>query len=199
MPDLGQSVASPEHTLVRYRTLVVDPPWPYPEGWPTSPARIPKGAIFDGRRTPMKYDQMTVEDIAALPIGEWADSNAHLWLWTTNRYLRQSFDIAQGWGFKFSQLLIWAKTPMGKGPGGAFAQSAEFVLFCRRGSLPYGEKQDSVWFNWPRTAKHSKKPDAMLDLVERVSPEPRAEFFARRARFGWDYPVGDQALGGVAA
>ncbi len=36
----------------------------------------------------------------------------------------------------------------------------------------------------------------MLDLVERVSPEPRCELFARRARFGWDYPIGDQALGG---
>ena len=26
-----------------------------------------------------------------------------------------------------------------------------------------------------------------------------AELFARRARFGWDYPIGDQALGGAAA
>jgi N6-adenosine-specific RNA methylase IME4 len=30
--------------------------------------------------------------------------------------------------------------------------------------------------------------------VEQVSPEPRLEMFARRARFGWDY-YGDESLG----
>lgn len=60
------------------------------------------------------------------------------------------------------------------------------------------ERCDTRWFTWPRGV-HSAKPDAFLDLVERVSPAPRAELFARRARFGWDYPIGDQSLGGVAA
>lgn len=54
------------------------------------------------------------------------------------------------------------------------------------------------WWVWPRAA-HSAKPDAFLDVVEQVSPGPYAELFSRRARFGWDYPIGDQALGGVAA
>lgn len=31
-------------------------------------------------------------------------------------------------------------------------------------------------------------------MVERVSPGPYLELFARRARFGWDY-WGDQSLG----
>lgn len=31
-------------------------------------------------------------------------------------------------------------------------------------------------------------------MVERVSPGPYVELFARRARFGWDY-WGDQSLG----
>jgi N6-adenosine-specific RNA methylase IME4 len=33
-------------------------------------------------------------------------------------------------------------------------------------------------------------------MVERVSPAPRLEIFARRARFGWDY-AGDGSLGTV--
>jgi len=37
----------------------------------------------------------------------------------------------------------------------------------------------------PRLA-HSAKPDAFYDLVERVSPGPYAELFARRERPGWD-------------
>ena len=178
----------------RYRTIVADPPWAYPEGWPV--ARIPTGAIHDCRRTPLKYVSMTVSDIAALPVADLAADDAHLYLWTTNRYLRDAYEVVEAWGFRFAQLLVWAKTPMGKGPGGAFAQNAEYILFCRRGNLPHLNKIESVWFNWRRTAKHSVKPDAMLDLVEQVSPAPRLELFARRARFGWDY-WGNESLGTV--
>ena len=129
---------------------------------------------------------MSLEAIAALPVTGFAAGDSHLYLWTTNRFIFDAREIAESWGFKYSQTLIWAKTPMGKGPGGAFAQNAEFVLFCRRGSLPHTEKQDSVWFNWPRTGKHSAKPEAMQDMVERVSPGPYLELFARRERLGWE-------------
>jgi N6-adenosine-specific RNA methylase IME4 len=37
-------------------------------------------------------------------------------------------------------------------------------------------------------------PDAILDMIEQVSPGPYLELFARRARFGWDY-WGDESLG----
>lgn len=60
------------------------------------------------------------------------------------------------------------------------------------------KRSDTRWWVWPRGA-HSAKPEAFLDLVESMSPGPYAELFARRARFGWDYPIGDQSLGGVAA
>lgn len=177
----------------RYRTVVADPPWPYPEGFGVG--RTPQGVKNDGRRSALPYEPMTVEAIQALPVASLVDPDgAHLYLWTTNRYLFDARRIVEAWGFRYSQLIVWAKTPMGKGLGGAFAQNAEYVLFCRCGSLPHVEKQESVWFNWPRTAKHSVKPDAMLDLVERVSPGPYLELFARRARFGWDY-WGDESLG----
>ena len=39
---------------------------------------------------------------------------------------------------------------------------------------------------------HSAKPGEFYDLVETVSPGPRLELFARRARPGWD-AWGDQA------
>jgi hypothetical protein len=149
--------------MTRYRTIVADPPWAYAEGWPVGAgqARARGGAAYDARRrTPLPYGSMSLCEIAALPVGAIAEDDAHLYLWTTNRYVFDAKWIAEAWGFNYSQLLVWAKTPMGKGPGGAFAQNAEYVLFCRRGSLAHAEKQDSVWFNWPRTAKHSVKPDA---------------------------------------
>jgi N6-adenosine-specific RNA methylase IME4 len=139
---------------------------------------------------------MTADEIAALPVAELADSDAHLYLWTTNGYLRRSFEIVEGWGFRPSTVLTWCKPPRGIGFGGAYTITTEFVLFARRGSLPPLARMDSTWWEWRRDSP-SKKPDAFLDIVEQVSPEPRAELFARRARFGWDYPIGDQALGGV--
>lgn len=178
--------------MKRYRTIVADPPWPY-KSWPIG--RIPRGAEFDGRRTPIKYATMSVAQIAALPVSDLADGGGcHVYLWTTNRYLDEAFDVMRAWGVRNRpQTLIWCKTPMGLGPGGTFAQNAEFILFGRIAQLRHLRRVESVWFTWPRTAAHSKKPDAFLDLVEQVSPGPYLELFARRQRLGWD-SWGNEAL-----
>jgi N6-adenosine-specific RNA methylase IME4 len=187
----------------RYATIVADPPWSYKEGWPVG-SEMSQTATFAERRglewqrnqrTPLKYDTLSVPEIAALPVAELAENDAHLYLWTTNRYLADAFNVLQAWGFRYSQTLVWAKTPMGKGPGGIWAQNTEYVLFGRRGSLKCLQRFDSCWFNWKRQGKaHSRKPDAFIDMVEQASPGPYVELFARRARFGWDY-WGDQSLG----
>jgi N6-adenosine-specific RNA methylase IME4 len=65
---------------------------------------------------------------------------------------------------------------------------------ARKPATPLQGRVDTRWFTWPRGA-HSSKPDAFYDMVERVSPGPYLELFARRARLGdWDY-WGDQSLG----
>jgi N6-adenosine-specific RNA methylase IME4 len=100
--------------------------------------------------------------------------------------------IARAWGFKPSTLLTWCKPPKGIGLGGAYGLTSEFVLYSRRGSLPAKERLDRSWWEWPRSV-HSRKPDAFLDIVERVSPGPYLEMFARRDRLGWD-TWGNEAL-----
>jgi N6-adenosine-specific RNA methylase IME4 len=181
---------------VKYRTIVADPPWEYGP-WPGQIGRKgnrvrPDVALNRAHKKPIGYQTMTVAEIAALPVANLAEIDAHLYLWTTNRYLPDAFGIVKAWGFRYAQLLVWCKTPMGLGPGGTFANSAEYVLFCRRGTLGHLRRVESVWFNWPRTAKHSKKPEHFLDLVESVSPGPRVELFSRRHRLGWDV-WGDQS------
>lgn len=159
-----------------YSTIVADPPWRYEQGGPTTgTARFPKP----------KYTMMELADIKALPVVDLAAKDAHLYLWTTNRYLRSAFDVAEAWGFKHSQTLAWCKCPSGIGPGGAFSNTMEFVLYCRRGSLPYQGRVDRTWWEWPRSA-HSVKPAGFLDIVEQVSPGPYVELFARQPRLGWD-------------
>lgn len=179
-----------------YRAIVADPPWPYPQGFGIG--RTPKGTKNDGRRLPLPYASMPVDEIAALDVARLAEpSGCHLWLWTTNRYLHEAFHVADSWGFRYGQMLAWCKKPIGSMLGGAFSPNLEFVLFCRRGSLRHVNRQVTCWFEWPRSqAQHSRKPDAFYDLVEQVSPGPYLDMFSRRARLGWD-TWGDQALHGT--
>lgn len=178
-----------------YQTIVADPPWPQKgagalrgrEGWHDS----------TGASKEMPYSTMSLDDIKAMPVGDLADA-AHLYLWTTNGFLDDAFDVMRSWGFSYSTLLVWAKNPMGGGLGGAYGISTEYVLFGRKGTLPALSKVRGTWFNWKRPydergkPKHSAKPPEFFDMVETVSPGPRVELFARSARQGWDV-WGDQA------
>lgn len=89
---------------------------------------------------------------------------------------------------------MWVKEPMGF-MGGSFVSSAEFILFCRRGTLPHLTSAGRQWWLWKR-GEHSQKPEAFIDIVEQVSPGPYLEMFSRRARLGW-HTWGNEALHGT--
>lgn len=201
--------------MAGYSTIVVDPPWPqgptgvrFGIGLPPTSSRG-KGTLWEPvapQTVALPYETMSLEDITLLPVSDVAADAAHLYLWTTQKFLRDSFSVADAWGFSVSTTLVWCKAPRGLHTGGAFRSSVEFCHFCCRGSLPTNAQIDRRWFTWPRTQGpsvkrgerrqfgHSAKPEAFLDMVEQVSPGPYLEMFARRARFGWDY-WGDQSLG----
>ena len=219
--SMGQSVASDEPCALhgirrcticnppRYRTIVADPPWPYPEG-----IGVPNtGHMIHGRkrtnaergpirsRVPLPYQTMTLDDIGDLPVSALADDDARLFLWTTNRYLPHAMQMLSGWSFEYRQTLIWDKTPnFSPLPASVAPNAAEFLLVASRGKPErIGTWSTSIVRARKPRPVHSEKPDAFLDIVEQVSPGPYAELFARRGRLGWDYPIGDQALGGRAA
>jgi N6-adenosine-specific RNA methylase IME4 len=135
---------------------------------------------------------MTLKEIRNLPVSTLAEGDAHLYLWTTQRYLRGAFDIAYCWGFTTRLVLTWNKPAKGLSTG-PFVNSSEFVLFAAQGSPGRLSSHMGTVFNWPR-GKHSEKPEAFLDLVETVSPGPYLEMFARRDRLGWD-TWGNESLG----
>jgi N6-adenosine-specific RNA methylase IME4 len=107
-----------------YRTIAIDPPWPQKgggtlrgrEGWHDA----------QGASLPMKYTTMSIERIAALPVGDLVHPDGcHLYLWVTNGFLPAAFDVLASWGFRYSTTLTWAKTPMGGGLGGALGINQE--------------------------------------------------------------------------
>lgn len=191
-----------------YRTIVADPPWPYKDASQSSSALIKTvkrdGSIAIGVSMADHYDPMSIEDLCAITIPV-DTAGAHLYLWTTNAFMDEAHDVARAWGFAPKTILTWTKTHQ-KEParvsmktGYYFRGATEHCLFCVRGSLRLQTAEGlPTGYLWPRLP-YSVKPDAFYDLVEKASPGPYLELFARRARFGWDYSVGDQALGGIAA
>ena len=192
---LSQSGVSGEHTLVRYGTVVADPPWEYAEGFPQGPAH------GRGRSTvSLPYGAMTLDQIATIPVDQLAAPDAWLFLWATNKHLPNAFRLIRDWGFGYRQTITWRKT----GCPSPFVRSlapahSEFLLVARRGKPRRLGSFPSSVIEAPAQSRHSAKPDLFLDIIERVAPGPYAELFARRARLGWSYPIGDQALGGRAA
>jgi N6-adenosine-specific RNA methylase IME4 len=162
----------------RYRTIVADPPWPHEN----SHAGTYPGPAY--KQVDMPYPTMSVQEIEHLPVRSLAETDSHLYLWTTQRYLEAGLQTVRSWGFSLSAVLVWSKAPKGIG-GGAFIPSAEFVLFARRGRLPHRRRQLGTVFQWPR-GKHSQKPEHFYDMVEQISAPPYVELFARHHRLGWD-------------
>ncbi len=166
----------------RYRTIVADPPWEY-DGRAVG-GKLP-GTI--GQSQPFPYGTLTIDRIAALSVRDLAADDAVLWLWTTNRWLPESFDVISAWGFRYRQTITWGKNnPM---PVGSVAPSAaEFLLVGKRGApkVNWVFPSSVIVTARPASRRHSTKPDCFMDYIEQASPSPRIELFARRQRLGWD-------------
>ena len=141
---------------------------------------------------------MTVAQIALLPVDDLATIDANVFLWTTNRYLPDAFDILESWSATYRQLLVWHKTGANPNTGSIAPTSCEYLLYARIGDgVPLAGKMPETLVTTKRLANsHSRKPEVFLDLIEQVSPGPYLELFARRNRMGWD-TWGNEALNHV--
>ena len=143
-----------------FATILVDPPWPLQGG-------------------EKHYRTMSLARITALPVGSLAARDAHLWLWTTNALLPKAYEVAEAWGFTVRSPLTWVKFRLGLGGRYQLRNATEQLLFCTRGKAPLSSRSQPTWFNAPVT-EHSRKPAEQFAIIERVSPGPYLELFARR-------------------
>jgi N6-adenosine-specific RNA methylase IME4 len=175
----------------RYRTIVADPPWHYDKFVPShTPSQGGKSWRID-----KPYAMMGLAEIKALPVADLADdAGCRLFMWTTNRYLGAAFGVLKAWGFVYKQTIVWHKTgnpqPL---PATIAPNHAEYLLVGEAGRVERTGTWPTSVIAAPKGA-HSAKPEVFLDMVERVSPGPYVEMFARRARFGWNY-WGNESLG----
>lgn len=171
-PTVGAALGT-----AKFSTILIDPPWdPGDEG-------EEDGEGLYGRGRPA-YATMRLETLTALPVGHYADADAHIYLWITNRSLFKGQVLLDSWGFRYVTCVTWCKPHFGL--GSYFRGQTEHVLFGVKGSQPLKRRDVGTWFMADRGPKgHSSKPPEMYDLIESCSPGPYLELFARHQRPGW--------------
>ena len=169
-PDVMQSGA-------KFATIVIDPPWSFgDEG----------DADVYGRARPT-YHQIPFDEIRALPVGDLADDDCHIYLWITNRSMPKGAALLEAWGFRYVTFLTWCKPSIGMGQ--YFRGSTEHLLFGVKGSQELKRKDVGTWFLAPRGKEHSSKPAQAYRLIESCSPGPYLDMFARGEPFGSEWSV----------
>lgn len=162
----------------KYQVILADPPWEVKAG--AGNLHIPHQKTRD-----LIYPTMTLNQIKELPVSKITEKDAVLFLWTINKYIEDAYSVARSWGFKPSTMLVWCKKPKGRGLGGTFGISTEYLLFSRRGVFKSTERHWSTWFEATRLS-HSEKPRISKDIIEKCFKGTRIELFARQRTPGWD-------------
>ena len=101
----------------------------------------------------------------------------------TNNHLIDGLKLMEILGFKYKTNLVWVKDRFGLGQ--YFRGQHEICLFGVRGRLPAKVKNIPTVIFEKRTI-HSKKPEEIYEIIEKVSEGPYLEMFARNRRDNWD-------------
>ena len=156
----------------RFSTIYADPPWPYGN----------QGTRAATRKHYKAHNELSVEDICALPVSQFSEDNAHCHLWTTNGFLREAFDVMAAWGFTYKSIFVWVKPDFGI--GNYWRVGAEYMLFGMKGKAPFGDNSEQNWV-YEKAGEHSAKPAKVRRIIEKVSPGPYLEMFGRREVENW--------------
>lgn len=175
----------------RFSTVLADPPWRFQNR---------TGKVAPEHRRLCRYETLSVEEIAELPIADHVKEIAHCYLWVPNALLPFGLEVLDAWGFEYKTNLIWHKVRKdggsdGRGVGFYFRNVTELILFGIRGkgarTLQPGRRQVNLIAT--RKREHSRKPDEQYEIIESCSWGPYLELFGRGQREGWTL-WGNQAV-----
>ncbi|MFH1744388.1 MAG: MT-A70 family methyltransferase [bacterium] len=83
----------------KFSTIVVDPPWDWDD----------EGDVSQFGRGKTTYGAMSHEQLLEFPLGQYGDTDSHLYLWITNRSLPKGFSLLEAWGYRYVTCLTWCK------------------------------------------------------------------------------------------
>lgn len=165
----------------KYSVIYADPPWSF-DVW--------SGAGKD-RAAENHYPTMTQEQIEALQVGQLAADDCALFLWAVMPQLPEALRVIEAWGFQYKTCaFVWVKQTRDQerfatGMGYWTRANAELCLLATRGAPVRLNADVHQVVSAPRL-EHSKKPDEIVERIERLVPGPYIELFARQCRTGWD-------------
>jgi len=174
----------------QFGTVLADPPWRFTNR---------TGKVAPEHRRLCRYETLSVDEIAAMPVADFTTDAAHCYLWVPNALLPWGLRVLEAWGFDYKTNLVWHKVRKdggsdGRGVGFYFRNVTELVLFGIKGksarTLQPGRSQVNLIAS--RKREHSRKPDELYDVIEACSWGPYLELFSRGQRDGWAV-WGDQA------
>lgn len=183
-----------------FRVVYADCPWKFGDKLP-GPSR---GAEKN-------YGCLGVDALRAFPLPNIAD-DALLFLWRVAAMQEEALAVMRAWGFIPKSEIVWVKesksaaarsvcppleqSSLAFGMGRYVRAWHEVCLIGRRGKAKVVDHSvRSVFFAPLR--EHSRKPDAMYDIIEKLSPGPYVELFARYRRPGWT-SFGNELAGDAA-
>ncbi len=155
-----------------YRTVLADPPWRLP---PPPPG-------------PSGFPTLSQREIESIPVIDLVEADSCLYLWVTRPNVEAGYHVARAWGFECHDQIVWVKRrrggPLQTGMGSEWRYCHEILLYCRRGRVRTRGSERSV-LEASKTGRFAGKPIEFYEMIERQSPSPYLELFARRRRPGW--------------
>lgn len=195
---------------MKYGCILADPAWRFETFSVKGRDRCPDGAasakqlrnLSRQNKPERHYATMTLDEIKALPVRDWAAKDCVLLLWAVDPMLPQALDVGAAWGFKFKTVgFVWAKErritssrgdafdhpdekrfPMGTGYW--TRANPEMCLLFTRGKPKRLSASVRKLLIAPRR-EHSRKPDEQYARIEALVAGPYLEMFARQTRPGW--------------
>jgi N6-adenosine-specific RNA methylase IME4 len=194
-----------------YATIVADPPWGYEEM--TAPWRSTSTADYS-LMSLAKIKALPVQDLAAadahlylwavLPLMRDAFEVVDAWGFTPDTVLtwcKPGVGLGGGYRGNTEHLIVARRgfayinptcdvcKGRSRGARKCGCESPQWRHFgkpvCEPPRRPFNATAEGTWYTAPR-GEHSEKPALFGDLVERMSPGPYLELFARAPRLGWD-------------
>jgi N6-adenosine-specific RNA methylase IME4 len=149
-----------------------------------------------GRSPSQHYSDMTIDELAKLPVADLAAPDCWLFNWIPDPHIEAGLALMKAWGFSISgKAHTWAKqNPSGTGwhfgMGFTTRKNTESCWLGRRGKPKILAHDVRELIIAPRR-EHSRKPDEIYGGIERMCAGPYLEMFARQQWPGWS-AWGDQ-------
>tara|TARA_R110000744_G_scaffold78295_10_gene154358 strand:+ start:1526 stop:2104 length:579 start_codon:yes stop_codon:yes gene_type:complete len=174
---------------MKYGAILADPPWAYvmrsQNGYEKSPEA--------------HYSTMDLAAIKALPVHELAAPDCYLFMWSTWPHLPQALDVMNAWGFEYVTGGSWTKRTktwkLAFGTGYVLRSASEPYIVGKIGRPKIASRSERNVILADEIPdlidslrrEHSRKPDQMRDLIDRLLPHAYyAELFGREPWVGHD-------------